>query len=213
MARVPVASCLLGRSPPGTLRPATTAVVLSPGGSMRRVVLAVGLALIVPLAPARATAPAQPAVGELPPLPPTPQRPVSHTYHGVTVVDPYEWLERGDDPEVQAWTKAQDAHARAWLARVPGIDWIRERVRVVPLAKQTSFVDPVERGGRLFAARSQPPAAQPVVVAMSGPAGAAGARVILDPQAIDRTGDTAFDWFVPSLDGKLRSEERRVGKE
>lgn len=170
---------------------------------MRRVALAVGLALIVPVVPTRAAAPALPAATELPPLPQAPQRPVSHTYHGVTVVDPYEWLERGDDPEVQAWTAAQDAHARAWLARAPGIDWIRERVKAVLLAKQTSFVEPVERGGRIFAARSQPPASQPVVVAMNGPGGAAGARVVLDPQAIDRTGDTAFDWFVPSLDGKL----------
>jgi hypothetical protein len=34
------------------------------------------------------------------------RRPVKDTYHGVTVVDPYRWLENGADPEVRAWTRA-----------------------------------------------------------------------------------------------------------
>jgi prolyl oligopeptidase len=180
---------------------------------MRDLAFALVLTLVLPCAPAIA-APASAHESALPPLPSTPQRPVSRTYHGVTVVDPYEWLERGDDPEVQAWTSAQDAHARAWLARVPGIDWIRTRVREVLLAKRTSFGAPIERGGRLFATRSQPPAPQPVVVALDGPDAAAQARVILDPAALDPTGKTSFDWFVPSLDGALVAASISVsGKE
>ncbi len=175
--------------------------------------VALALALLLPAAPAT-PAPAGAPARAIPPLPATPRRPVARTYHGVTVVDPYEWLEHGDDPEVQAWTRAQDAHARAWLAQVPGIDGIRARVREVLLARRTSFGAPVERGGRLFATRSQPPAPQPVVVVMDGPGGAAGAKVLLDPAAIDRTGATSFDWFVPSLDGTLVAASLSVsGKE
>lgn len=180
---------------------------------MRRLIAALALTLALPLAPARA-APPSAAGRALPPLPPTPQRPVSRTYHGVTVVDPYEWLERGDDPEVQAWTSAQDARARAWLSREPGYDRLRARVREVLLAKRTSFGAPVERGGRLFATRYRPPAPQPVVVALDGPDGAAGAKVLLDPAVIDPTGRTSFDWFVPSLDGALVAASLSVsGKE
>jgi prolyl oligopeptidase len=181
---------------------------------MRHFALVLALALSVPAASTIAAEPGRPLAAQIPPLPSTPQRPVSRTYHGVTVVDPYEWLERGEDPEVRAWTDAQDAHARGWLAAVPGIEWIRERVRSVLLAKRTSFDAPVERGGRLFAVRYEPPRPQPVVVVMNGPADGARARVILDPEKIDRSGATSFDFFVPSVDGALVAVSLSVsGKE
>ena len=41
--------------------------------------------------------------------PATPSRPVVNEYHGEKVTDPYQWLEKGEDPEVQVWSKAQDA--------------------------------------------------------------------------------------------------------
>lgn len=171
---------------------------------MRSSVLALAVVLFIPCSPhARAAAPAGAPAATVPPLPETPKRPVSRTYHGVTVVDPYEWLERGDDPEVQAWTSAQDAHARAWVSTVPGIEWIRARVREVLHARRTVFGDPVWRGGRLFARRFEPPKPQPVIVVMDGAAGSAHARVLLDPERLDPTGATSFDWFVPSLDGAL----------
>ena len=66
---------------------------------MRGLTVALALTLVLPSARAHA-APVSAGARALPPLPPTPERPVSRTYHGVTVVDPYEWLERGDDPEV-----------------------------------------------------------------------------------------------------------------
>ena len=44
--------------------------------------------------------------------PPTPTKPVSDIYHGVTVVDPYRWLEDGKNPEVRKWSDAQNVYAR-----------------------------------------------------------------------------------------------------
>jgi prolyl oligopeptidase len=32
------------------------------------------------------------------PVPTTPKKPVSDEYHGTTVEDPYQWLEKDDDP-------------------------------------------------------------------------------------------------------------------
>ena len=40
-------------------------------------------------------------------------RPVTDTYHGVKVVDPYRWLETDEDPEVKAWSDAENAYARS----------------------------------------------------------------------------------------------------
>jgi prolyl oligopeptidase len=52
-------------------------------------------------------------------------RPVVDTYHGVEVVDPYRWLEDLEDPEVLAWMRAQDTHARSVLESIPGVEVIR----------------------------------------------------------------------------------------
>jgi prolyl oligopeptidase len=46
------------------------------------------------------------------------------TRFGVTLIDPYRWLEGDDNPEAAAWMRAQGAHADAWLAELPG----RERL-------------------------------------------------------------------------------------
>src|SRR5262245_12922654 len=40
--------------------------------------------------------------------PQTPIRQVVETLHGVTVADPYRWLEDARTPEVQRWMQAQD---------------------------------------------------------------------------------------------------------
>src|SRR5271165_3263019 len=60
-----------------------------------------------------ASAPAVAAPGFDPP--PTPARPVVDLVHGVQLTDPYRWLEDGNDPEVQAWTKRQHQATRSWL--------------------------------------------------------------------------------------------------
>src|SRR6516225_7931980 len=47
--------------------------------------------------------------------PATPKRPVTDTYHGVSVRDDYRWLEDFSNPEVKAWSDAQNAYARKYL--------------------------------------------------------------------------------------------------
>jgi prolyl oligopeptidase len=47
-------------------------------------------------------------------------RPVANTYFGVSVVDPYRYMENLDDPQVQAWFKGQADYSRATLDAVPG---------------------------------------------------------------------------------------------
>ena len=54
------------------------------------------------------------------PGPPVAQvRPVTDTYFGTEVVDNYRYLENLDDPEVQAWMKAQAHYTRATLDGSP----------------------------------------------------------------------------------------------
>jgi prolyl oligopeptidase len=44
------------------------------------------------------------------------QHAVSDVHHNVTVTDPYRWLENTADPKVHAWSAAQDARTRKYLA-------------------------------------------------------------------------------------------------
>src|ERR1044072_1307397 len=51
--------------------------------------------------------------------PPAPKKPVTNEYHGVKVEDDYQWLENDNDPEVKAWSDAQNRKARAYLDKLP----------------------------------------------------------------------------------------------
>ena len=51
--------------------------------------------------------------------PETPKKPVSTEYHGVTVEDPYQWLEKDEDPQVKAWSDAQNQRTRKYLDSLP----------------------------------------------------------------------------------------------
>src|SRR5262245_11166388 len=101
-----------------------------------------------------AVAPAllQPASGPARlPYPPTRRDGVSEALHGVTVPDPYRWLEDEKSPEVQAWMREQDAFARSQLRSWPG------RADVVRRLSELLYVDvlgaPRHRGNRWFYTR------------------------------------------------------------
>jgi prolyl oligopeptidase len=135
--------------------------------------------------------------------PPTKKEPVTDTYHGVTVADPYRWLEDWNNPQVKAWSDAQNAYARGILDKLPGAETLRQQLTKIMTAKTTSHADFHYRGGQLFAIRRQPPKQQPFLVVMPAPDQPDKARVLVDPNEIDKKGTTAIDWYVPSPDGKL----------
>ncbi len=51
--------------------------------------------------------------------PDTPKKPVTTEYHGVTVEDPYQWLESDEDSQVKAWSDAQNQQTRKYLDNLP----------------------------------------------------------------------------------------------
>ena len=162
------------------------------------------LAAVVGGGPIRAADPGAPIRGApIPGAPVTATAPVTDVYHGVSVTDPYRWLENGTDPKVGAWSAAQNARTRAYLDRLPGRDALFNRI-----LSQTNTASPAyralhEAGGHLFALAVLPPRQQPLVVAMDPSGDPATLRAVVDPNAIDRSGQTAIDWYVPSPDGRL----------
>src|SRR6476661_1554708 len=51
--------------------------------------------------------------------PDTPKKPVTTEYQGVTVEDPYQWLEADDNSQVKAWSDAQNQRTRKSLDSFP----------------------------------------------------------------------------------------------
>ncbi len=146
---------------------------------------------------------ALPAVAAPPPLPPTPKRPVTDEYHGTKVVDDYRWLEDSASPEVRAWSDAQNARARAVLDALPSRDAIKKRVTQLLSWESPAYFALRERGGALFAMKVQPPRQQPFLVRLASADDLASEKVVLDPGALDPSGNTSLDFYAPSPDGKL----------
>jgi prolyl oligopeptidase len=135
--------------------------------------------------------------------PQTPQIPVVNEYHGVKVVDPYQWLENWNDKRVQTWSEKQNAYARHILDNLPDVKELRERITEILTAKSESYYSLCRREGKLFAIKRQPPLEQPLLVVMSSTEHPESEQVIVNPTKIDPSGSTSIDFYVPSPDGSL----------
>jgi prolyl oligopeptidase len=135
-----------------------------------------------------------------PPAAPTGQ--VVDTYHGVTVADPYRWLEKTDDPKVKQWSQAENQRARQYLDALPFRQAMYDRLMKQASATSSSYSQLQVVGDRVFARFDQPPKQQQMVAMLGRDLDPSRAKVIIDPNALDPTGSTEIDWFVPSPDGK-----------
>jgi prolyl oligopeptidase len=135
------------------------------------------------------------------PAPETPKKPVSTEYHGVTVEDPYQWLEKDEDPQVKAWSHAQNQRARQYLDHLPDRAAIEKQLTEWYAKTSPSYSSLVSRPGLLFAMKFQPPKQQSLLVTLASADDLKSEKVVLDPNVLDPNGTTAIDWFVPSLDG------------
>jgi prolyl oligopeptidase len=134
--------------------------------------------------------------------PDTPKKPVATEYQGVTVEDPYQWLEADDDSQVKAWSDAQNQRTRKNLDSFPDRTSIEKQLQDWYAKTSPSYSSLVSRPGILFAMKFQPPKQQPLLVTLASADDLKSEKVVLDPNVLDTKGTTAIDWFVPSLDGK-----------
>ncbi len=136
-------------------------------------------------------------------LPDTPTKPVTNEYHGVTVEDPYQWLENDEDSQVKAWSNAQNQRTRKYLDSLPDRAAIETRLKEWYAKTSPNYFSLVSRKpGILFAMKFQPPKQQPLLVTLASADDLKSEKVVLDPNVLDFKGTTAIDWFVPSLDGR-----------
>ena len=134
--------------------------------------------------------------------PDTPKKPVATEYNGLTVEDPYQWLENDDDSQVKAWSSAQNQRTRKYLDSLPDRAAIEKQLSDWYAKTSPSYFSLVSRPGILFAMKFQPPKQQPMLVTLASADDLKSEKIVLDPNVLDTKGATTIDWFVPSLDAK-----------
>ena len=134
--------------------------------------------------------------------PDTPKKPVATEYNGLTVEDPYHWLENDDDSQVKAWSSVQNQRTRKYLDSLPDRAAIEKQLSDWYAKTSPSYFSLVSRPGILFAMKFQPPKQQPMLVTLASADDLKSEKIVLDPNVLDTKGATTIDWFVPSLDAK-----------
>jgi prolyl oligopeptidase len=126
--------------------------------------------------------------------------------HGHAVADPYRWLEDPEDPRTRAWSAAEDELATTALQALPGREELAAHLEELLSAGSVSA--PLWRAGRRFSTRRDP-GQQFAVVLVTEPDGTE--RVLLDPMAIDPSGLTTLDAWVPDLEGRRLAYQLSTG--
>ena len=117
--------------------------------------------------------------------PKTPKLPVTNEYQGVKVEDPYQWLEKDDDPAVKAWSDAENQRTRAYLDKLPDRAAIEKQLTEWFAKTAPTYSGLVSRPGILFAMKFQPPKQQPMLVTLASPDDLKSEKMVLDPNALD----------------------------
>src|SRR5215213_9388305 len=84
--------------------------------------------------------------------PPTRKSDQVDVYHGVSVPDPYRWLEDDNSEETKAWVEAQNQVTFAYLRSIPQRPAIHARLK--KLWNYERYGIPTRRGGRYFFTRN-----------------------------------------------------------
>jgi len=139
--------------------------------------------------------------------PPTRRGDVQETLHGVTISDPYRWLEDQNSPETRAWINQQNEYTHKLLDRWPGRDRLRSRLAELMKVEQINV--PLERHGRLFYRKRAADQVQFVIYTRQGDEGKE--EVLIDPNPMSPDHSTNVEVMDASKDGKLLAYGIRQG--
>lgn len=126
--------------------------------------------------------------------------PQRDTYHGVTVADPYRWLEQDvrESEDVREWVEAENAVTFAYLKSIPERDRIRHRL--TQLWNYERYGVPFKEGGRYFYFLNDGLQNQAVLYTQDSLT--AQPRVVIDPNTWSKDGTIALAELEVSRDGR-----------
>ena len=137
----------------------------------------------------------------IPPAPATRRSADVEVLHGVSVADPYRWLEDGDSEEVAAWVAAHNERTRQALEARP--IWSQWHERLSALTALPTVASASVRGEKLFVLGRAAGADQFSLGVQSSVDRSSPSRTLLDPSQRAVDGAVAIDWYEASQDGSL----------
>ena len=132
---------------------------------------------------------------------------VQETLHGVTVSDPYRWLEDQQSAETRAWINQQNEYTHKLLDSLPGREQLEKRMS--GLKRVERIRTPIVRNGRFFYRKRAADQEQYVIYTRQGAAGKE--EVLIDPNPMSADHSTNVEIMDVSKDGKLLAYLVRVG--
>jgi prolyl oligopeptidase len=119
-------------------------------------------------------------------------------YHGVSIADPYRWLEDTDSPATKAWVEAQNRLTDSFLATIPERPAIKNRL--TEIWNYARFSAPFKAGGRYFYLQNSGLQNQSILYVQDGKN--AAPRVLLDPNVLSSDGTVALSGRAASDNGR-----------
>ncbi|HEV2720953.1 MAG TPA: hypothetical protein VG323_13105, partial [Thermoanaerobaculia bacterium] len=142
------------------------------------------------------------------PAPPaTEAKPVTETLHGVTVTDPYRWLEDQEAPATRDWINRQNAYTDSMIGKLPQKEAAAARIEQMLNIDQVGT--PRVHAGRYFFAK-RPKGADQYAIYMRESANGPDA-LLIDPLPMDPKHTTSVGVEDVTEDGKMLAYYVRHG--
>src|SRR5215469_10525461 len=107
---------------------------------------------------------------------------VEETLHGITIADPYRWMEDWHSQELQDYVRAEGAYAREYLDALPRRQELYEHLQAANVTALKTFAPQmILAGNMLFALRLFTEMAVPVLVVHDADQVEARPRILYDP--------------------------------
>src|SRR6478735_2769863 len=123
------------------------------------------------------------------------------TLHGVSIADPYRWLEDPDSLETVDWVRRQNAVTADYLDALADRPWFsRTMLRIIQRPRAGV---PMRRSGHFLVSRNDGTQNQDVwFVADSLDELLSGGRVLIDPNSFSASGTSSLGSLTVSPDGR-----------
>jgi prolyl oligopeptidase len=139
----------------------------------------------------------------------SPIEPLTEVLHGITISDPYRWLEDQDSTRTGEWLQAQHEYARSYLDGIPGREQIQRRIREL---LDVETCDCVEKAGQRYFFRKRLPGQEQFCIYFRD--GADGTdQLLIDPIQRGTGPYTAVKPLRVSPNGRLLLYEVKEGGE
>jgi prolyl oligopeptidase len=139
--------------------------------------------------------------------PPTKGESNSAVIHGVTVNDPYQWLEDASSPDTRAWIAGQQQYTNSLLSSRPGMDQLRAATRKLVDIEEPHRV--LYRSGRYFVEKKLAGQQAAGLYVREGVSGQD--KLIIDGAGVSAEHTATVELLNVSADGKLMAYGVRQG--